>query len=107
MVDRSGEMQLLHSIAYVQIVSVHGLPPLHLTDAGVMANAIHYRNTELANLKEVNVPPHKSDTMKRAFIYHDNVIWNNLPSEMKMAENLNQFKYNYKTTILHPIFGAM
>ena len=51
---------------------------------------------------DVHVPPHKFDILKRPFIYNGSVMWNNLPWEIKTAENLNQFKYKYKTTILNP-----
>ena len=81
---------------------INGLTPLHLTDSLVRACDVHDRNTRLSNSKDVHVPPHKSNILKRSFIYNGSVIWNNLPSEIKRAENLNQFKYRYKTTILNP-----
>ena len=37
----------------------------------------------------------------KGHIYNGGVIWNNLPSEIKMAENLNKLKYKYKSTILN------
>ena len=88
--------------ALLMYKSINGLTPLHLTDSLVRACDVHDRNTRLSNSKDVHVPPHKSNILKRSFIYNDSVIWNNLPSEIKRAENLNQFTYRYKTTILNP-----
>ena len=82
--------------------SINGLTPLHLTDSLVRACDVHDRNTRLSNFKGVHVPRHKSNILKRSSIYNGSVIWNNLQSEIKRAENLNQFKYKYKTTILNP-----
>ena len=82
--------------------SINGLTPLHLTDTLVRACDVHDRNTRLSNSKDVHVPPHKSYILKGSVIYNGSVIWNNLPSEIKRTENLNQFKYKYKTTILNP-----
>ena len=91
-----------HFTALLMYKSIHGLTPLHLTDSLVMANDVHDRNTRLTNSNDVHVPPHKSNILKRSFIYNGSVVWNNLPSEIKMAENVNHFKYVYKTTILNP-----
>ena len=82
--------------------SINGLTPLHLTDALERACDVHDRNDRLSNSKDVHVPPPKSNILKRSFIYNGSVIWNNLLSDIKRAENLNQFKYKYKTTILNP-----
>ena len=80
---------------------IHGLKALCPTEAVLIVNDTHYPNTRLANSKDVLVPPHKSDTIKRSFMYNVSVIWNNLPAEIKLSENLNQFKYKYNTTILN------
>ena len=68
-----------------------------------MANDVHDRNTRLANSKDVHVPHHKSNVPKRSFLYSGSVIWNNLPSEIKMAENLDQFNYRYKMMFLNSL----
>ena len=87
--------------ALLMYKSINGLT-LHLTDSLVRACDVHDRNTRSSNSKDVHVPPHKSNILKRSFIYNGSVIWNYFPSEIKRAENLNQFKYKYKTTVLNP-----
>ena len=91
-----------HFTALLMYKLINGLTPLHSTDALVRACDGHDRNARLSNSKDVHVPPHKSKILKRLFTYNGSVIWNDLPSEIKRAGNLNQFKYEYKTTILNP-----
>ena len=87
-----------HFTALLMYKSINGLMPLQLTDALVRACAAHDRNTRLSNSKDVHVPHHKFNILKRSFIYNGSAIWNNLPLEIKRAKNLNQFRYKYKTT---------
>ena len=64
MVNRSRKLQLFRCIANVLIEPW----TLHLTDAVVIANDIHGRNTSLAHSQDAHVPPYRSNTMERSII---------------------------------------
>ena len=66
---------------------------MYMTDNIVMAGETHGRDTMLADSNDVNIPPHNSDVHKRSFIYNGNVVWNNLPNEIRMATDVSEFKW--------------
>ena len=65
------------------------------------------RDTSLSDTYAFNIPPHRSDVLKRSFIYNGNIIWNNLPHEIRMLTNVGDFRWRYKRYkcfILDPLF---
>ena len=75
---------------------IHGLAPLNLCNAVVMACETHDRNTRLINSNDVAIPFCRTDIMKKSFIYRASVVWNSLPNDIKMSESLEIFKKHVK-----------
>ena len=90
--------------AVLMYKSVHGLAPMYLTDNVVMAGEIHDRDTRLSQSNDVHIPPHNTDILKRSFIFNGGVIWNKLLDEIRMANDVLDFKWRYKQSILNPLF---
>ena len=67
-----------------------------------MAGEAHDRNTRLTNSYDVHVPSHNSEILKRSFGYKGIVLWNSLRHEVKLADNVNNFRRMYKDVILVP-----
>ena len=82
--------------------AINGLTPPYLTDSIVRAIEAHDRNTRLANSYDVHVPSHNSEILKRSFVYNGSVLWNSLRHEVKLADNVNDFKRMYKDMMLFP-----
>ena len=80
--------------AIMMFKAIHGLTPVYLSDAVVMASETHDRDTRLSKSQDANVPSHNSEVLKRSFVYNGSVIWNDLPLELKTASDLNSFKEN-------------
>ena len=59
-----------------------------ITDNVVMAGEIHDRDTRLSHSNDVHIPPHNTDILKRSFIFNGGVIWNKLPDEIGMANDV-------------------
>ena len=78
--------------AVLMYKSVHGLAPVYLTDNVVMAGEIHDRDTRLSHSNDVHIPPYNTDVLKRSFIFNGGVIWNKLPDEIRMANDVLDFK---------------
>ena len=84
--------------------SVHRLALMYLTDDVEMAGEIHDRDTRSSHFNDVHIPPHKTDILKRSFIFNGGVIWKKLPDEIRMANDVIDFKWRYKQSILNPQF---
>ena len=78
--------------------------PMYLTDNVVMAGEIHDRDTRLSHSNDVLIPPHHTDILKRSFIFHGGVIWNKLPDEIRMANDVLDLKWRYNWSILNHLF---
>ena len=78
--------------------------PMYLTDNVVMAGEIHDRDARLSHSNDVHIPPQNTDILKRSFIFNGSVIWNKLPDEIRMANDVLDFKWTYKKSILNPLF---
>ena len=74
--------------AVLMYKSVHGLAPMYLTDNVVMAGEIHDRDARLSHSNDVHIPPQNTDILKRSFIFNGSVIWNKLPDEIRMANDV-------------------
>ena len=82
--------------------AINGLTPPYLTDLIVRANEAHDHNIPLANSCNIYVPSHHSEILKCSFLYNGSVLWNSLRHEVKLAGNVNAFKFMYKDMILFP-----
>ena len=50
--------------------------------------------------QQLNIPFFKTKIGQRSFSYRIVNIWNNLPSEIKLSQSLNNFKCNLKKHLL-------
>ena len=71
-----------------------------------MASEVHERNTRLTNSLNVSVPSHKTNILKCSFIYNGSVTWNNLPTDLKLAVDLQSFKRKYKELVFNTLFDS-
>lgn len=44
--------------------------------------------------QQLNIPSFKTKTGQQSFFYRIVNIWNNLPSEIKLSQSLNNFEHN-------------
>ena len=65
----------------------------------VMARKIYNRDTRLSHSDDVPIPPHKTDILKRSLIFNGGVIWNKLPDEIRMANDVLDFKWRYRQSL--------
>ena len=71
--------------------TLHGMTPEYLRSRFVYrdnANAYRLRNTE----NKLVLPQPRTDYLKRSFSYSGAQLWNNLPTELRQASSLNEFK---------------
>ena len=50
--------------------------------------------------QQLNIPSFKTKTGQQSFFYRIVNIWNNLPSEIKLSQSLNNFEHNLRRHLL-------
>ena len=75
---------------------ISGQAPARLTDELVMTADTHDRRTRTASRNVLYVPQPNVESYRRSLKYRGAVTWNSLPSDLKEAKDIYQFKYYYK-----------
>ena len=77
---------------------VNNLVPEYLADMFVPRSRIHSRVTRSCNL--LHIPRCRLSSGQRAFTYRGCKLWNNLPNDLKAAENVNAFRLRLLNVLL-------
>ena len=72
------------------------MAPAHLRNEVSLSSEIHDVQTRFALNHNVAIPKPNIEIYKKSFKYHGSLIWNALPSELKHAGDLREFKGLYK-----------
>ena len=75
---------------------INGQAPVRLTDELVMTADTHDRHTRTVSHNALYVPQPNVELYRHSFKYRGAVTWNSLPSDLKEAKDIDQFKYYYK-----------
>ena len=77
---------------------VNNLVPEYLANMFVPRSRIHSRVTRSCNL--LHIPRGRLSSGQRAFTYRGCKLWNNLPNDLKAAENVNAFRLRLLNALL-------
>ena len=79
---------------------LYGHAPSYLSDHFVTLEAVPDRFTRLSNELMLHVPFARTNYLNRSFSIIGPKSWNNLPTDLRRIQNLDQFKNMYKQLIL-------
>ena len=79
---------------------LYGHAPSYLSDHFVALEAVQDRFTRLSNELMLHVPFARTNYLNRSFSIIGPKSWNNLPTDLRRIQNLDQFKNMYKQLIL-------
>ena len=83
-------------ISSLMFKCIHGNAPFWLSNEVLMACESHDRETRLSCGMDVQIPKPNRESFRNSFQYQGANLWNSLPSHLKEATTINQFKRNYK-----------
>ena len=92
------QQQLFYRDAILAFKCMTGLAPNYLSSNFVSRGEISKRTTRNSNL--LNIPLLRTKTGQRSSTYRIVKIWNDLPSEIKLAKNVKDFKSKLKRHFL-------
>ncbi len=88
-------------LATMVFKSLNGLTPEYLRGIFKTNTEVHGYGTRRAIGGDLYVPPSKGNAGARTFECSGARLWNSLPQEIKMAQNLKSFKYKAKYHLLN------
>ena len=74
---------------------VNGQAPIYLQNMLIPTTNIHNRELRSSSHLQFYPPKPNSEILRKAFSYSGSIVWNSLPSHIKSAKSLNQFKSLY------------
>ena len=78
--------------------AIHGLAPIYLQD--MVKIHVPERNTRTGKQRElVRTSPRLKSYGERAFAYSSHHLWNNLPVDVRLIDNIEHFKKVIKTLL--------
>jgi hypothetical protein len=80
---------------------LYGSAPHYLLDKLTPAVDLHEHN--IRNKFLLQIPPSRTNAMKRSFASRGSALWNKLPKVCHSAVNIHQFKNNLRIAVLEPI----
>ena len=80
--------------------SLNNMAPLNLQSLFRKANEKHHYSLRTVDVT-LCLPKPRTEALKRSFEYHGAVLWNSLPRELRIPENLSMFKSCLKKHILN------
>ena len=83
-------------ISTLMFKCIHGTVPFWLSNEVLMACESQDRETRLSRGMDVQIPKPIHESFRNSFQYKGANLWNSLPSHLKEATTINQFKKNYK-----------
>ena len=92
------EERLYFNDAVMVFKCVNNLVPEYLANMFVPRSRIHSRVTRSCNL--LHIPRCRLSSGQRAFTYRGCKLWNNLPNDLKAAENVNAFRLRLPNALL-------
>ena len=72
------------------------LGPLHLSNDITLVSETHNVHIRSSQQNNVHVPKPNTEIFKKSFKYHEAILWNTLPVELKHAQCIDEFKHLYK-----------
>ena len=70
---------------------INGFSPNYLNELFTYVNQTYNHNLRMSEVN-VKIPAPKSEHLKRSLMYSGAVLWNKLPSMIKKASSVNNFK---------------
>ena len=79
---------------------IHGLAPHYLNNDVTMHVDIHGYDTRSAENMDLYIPRYAKEIYKSGFLCKGNSLWNMLPPLVKYSTPLNDFKHNYRLSMV-------
>ena len=83
-------------IATLMFKCIHGLAPDYLCDQVTLVSEIATRSTRSAHSLDVVIPKVNKEIFRKSFQYSGAVVSNNLPDNVRRADDLFTFKLQYR-----------
>ena len=76
--------------------SIHGIAPDYLSDRVIMNVDMYGYDTRSVNNMNVYLPRVNKEPYKNSLMYVGGLLWNDLPTNVKDAPDIDTFKTSYK-----------